>query len=170
MVPVIEQFNSFFFTVAVGLVMGLIIDFYRSIVGYRRLRPPVVAAGDLLLWLLLTGLVFFLLLLNNWGEVRAYVLIGMAAGFLVYRKWLSPFMLRFWHRTFFVTGRIIRFLVRLLIFPFKLIQRILFLPLGLVSMFLDWLGRLLAALARKAGIRPRRWWEKLRRRWSRPPK
>ncbi|NLL17462.1 MAG: spore cortex biosynthesis protein YabQ [Clostridia bacterium] len=167
MVPVVEQFHSFFFTVAVGLLMGIIIDAYRSF-GYRR-RPGflVTVAGDLLLWLFLTGLVFFLLLLNNWGEVRAYVLIGMALGFLIYRKWFSAFMLRLWHRIFFVIGRIFKITLFLVLFPVKLLQKILFLPLGLISMALDWVTRMLALGARKAGIRPRRWMKNLFRRWGR---
>lgn len=170
MVPVMEQFSSFFFTVAVGLVIGIIIDFYRSIIYYRRLRPWAIAAGDLLIWLFLTVLVFFLLLLNNWGEVRVYVLLGIATGFLLYRKWFSPFMFRFWCRAFSIIGRIGRLLLHLAVFPVKLIQRILFLPLGLLSMLLDWIGRFLAAVARKAGIRPRRWWESLRKCWRKKVK
>lgn len=147
--------------------MGFIIDAYRSFGDRRRPGLLVTVAGDLLLWLFLTGLVFFLLLLNNWGEVRAYVLIGMALGFLIYRKWFSAFMLRVWHRIFFVIGRLLKITFFLLLFPVKLFQKIFFLPLGLISIVLDWVTRVLALGARKAGIRPRRWIEKVRRRWDR---
>lgn len=167
MVPVVEQFHSFFFTMAVGLLIGIIIDGYRSLSYRRRFGSWITVAGDLFLWLFLSGLVFFLLLLNNWGEVRAYVLIGMAVGFLIYHRWFSVFVLRAWKRIFFIVGRLIRFLILIVVFPFRLFQRLLFLPLGLISMMLDWIVRVLAAVARKMGIRPRRWVEKMRRRWGR---
>lgn len=144
MVPVWEQFQSFFFTVVIGLLIGVVVDGYRGFNRFVRLRPLIISLGDLVLWLFLAGLVFFLLLLNNWGEMRAYVLIGITTGILLYRQWCSSFILSFWRR-FFLTLR----------WAYVLIQKILFLPLGLIRMLGDWLWRLMVALGSSL---PKKWW------------
>lgn len=151
MVPVGEQFTSFFFTLVIGLVLGVLIDAYR---GFRRLshpRPLTTILGDFFLWLFLALLAFFLLLLNNWGEVRVYVLVGIGIGLIAYRYWFSTMVLSLWYKFFLFLGRVFKLICLTIIFPFKLLKKLLFLPLGLISMLLDWLWRLTRGITK--GIR-----------------
>lgn len=151
MVPVGEQFTSFFFTIIIGFVLGVLIDAYRSFHRLSRPRPIAITLGDFFLWLFLALLVFFLLLLNNWGEVRGYVLLGMGFGFIFYHLWFSRIIQLFWYKFFFLIGKIFRYAYSVLLFPFVLVKKLLFIPLGLISMFLDWLWRLSLGVTR--GIR-----------------
>lgn len=163
MVPVLEQFQSFFFTVLIGLLLGFIVDGYRTLANRVPGKSALRMAGDILLWVFLAGLVFFLLLLNNWGEVRAYVLIGMAVGLMIYRRKCSSYVVRFWQTVFVAAGKLWRLAVALLLFPFRFMQKILFVPLGIVSMGLDWLWRLWRGILRRLGLSPRRWREKIKK-------
>lgn len=159
MVPVLEQFQSFFFTILIGLLLGIIVDGYRTLSDRLSCPRLVRMVGDIILWLVLAGLVFFLLLLNNWGEVRAYVLIGMAIGIIVYRQKFSTYMIRCWRTVFLIVGR----LFIIILFPVRLVQKAFFVPLGLLSMLLDWCWRLLKGILRRIGIRPNKWRELLTR-------
>lgn len=153
MVPVLEQLISFFFTILIGFLIGIIVDGYRTLSSRLSFPRAVRMVGDIILWLFLAGLVFFLLLLNNWGEVRAYVLIGMAVGLIVYRQKFSPYIVCFWRMMFVIASK----LFMILLFPFRLMQKILFVPLGLLSMALDWCWRLIKGVLRRAGIKPGKW-------------
>lgn len=153
MVPVLEQFQSFFFTILIGFLIGIIVDGYRTLCDRLPLVRTARTVTDIIIWLFLTGLVFFLLLLNNWGEVRAYVLIGMAIGAIIYRQKFSTYVVRWWRLVFLMAGK----LILIILFPFRLMQKILFVPLGLVSMLLDWCWRILKGVLRRLGIRPHNW-------------
>lgn len=163
MVPVLEQFQSFFFTVLLGFLIGFIVDGYRTLGKFAAGKLAWRTAGDILLWVFLALLVFFLLLLNNWGEVRAYVLMGMALGLAVYRRQLSPFAVRFWRQVYFLIGKLWKLAVALLSLPFRLVQKVFFVPLGLLSIALDWFWRLLRGILRRLGFPPRRWREAIKK-------
>ncbi len=146
---VAEQFASFFFTLVIGLILGAIIDAHRSF--HRLVRPPflIVTLGDFLLWLILALLVFFLLLFNNWGEIRAYVFIGMGTGLAIYHYWFSKTMLSFWYNLLLFAGKIVKLLFLIVIFPFKLLKSLLSILIGVVSYCFNFLGSLALRPIRK---------------------
>lgn len=69
-------------------------DFYRVL--ERRLRPApwLVQAGDLLVWVVFAGLIFAVLQCCNQGELRLFVLLGLAAGALFYRRFFRRTVIR----------------------------------------------------------------------------
>ncbi len=117
MIPVDEQILIFIYTIGVGLVIGLIFDLYRILRWVLNPRKVLTILGDALIWCILTGIVFFLLLMSNWGEIRFYVFIGMAAGVAFYIKFLSC-------RIIFL----LKHLANILHKPFGLFFRIIALP------------------------------------------
>ncbi|SHH00747.1 spore cortex biosynthesis protein YabQ [Desulforamulus hydrothermalis] len=140
MVPLMEQFYYFALTIAIGMVAGFCYDLYRVTRGTLKLRRFGTALGDLLFWLVLTGVVFVLLLLGNWGEVRLYVLLGLALGASVYLnlfsrrtvsviRWTFRQILQIWHGL--IKG--FCFVRRLLCLPFRGIYLLIAVPLGLAA-------------------------------------
>lgn len=103
MVPLEEQFLVFLATVGIGVLAAFCFDLYR-VAG--RLFRFNVAVGDAIYWLLVTGLVFFLLLKTNEGEVRVYVLLGLAAGGWLYFRFASS-------RVVFALLTVFRFLCKI---------------------------------------------------------
>ncbi|WP_051275805.1 spore cortex biosynthesis protein YabQ [Desulfovirgula thermocuniculi] len=80
-----EQAGAFLLTVALGAAAGLFYDFYRALIRLLRLRGAAGFAGDLFFCLFLLAFVFAALLYFNYGEVRFYVLLGLALGMALYR-------------------------------------------------------------------------------------
>lgn len=84
MLPFAQQLYAFGMTVAAGITAGLVFDLYRLARRHLRPNPGMSWLMDLLFWLVLTPVVFALLLLSNWGELRFYVLLGLASGLVLY--------------------------------------------------------------------------------------
>lgn len=139
MVPLLDQFYYFALTILIGMVAGFCYDLYKVTRGTLRLRKVGTALGDAMFWLILTGVVFVLLLLGNWGEVRLYVLLGLALGALFYLhvfsrritviiQWLFKTLHRLWRgllKTLLVSWRLI-------CLPFRGLYLVVALPLGII--------------------------------------
>lgn len=102
MLPLSKQVMGFGLAMALGILMGVIFDFYRA--GLRLWRPSrgITGAGDALFWLGITAIVFYGLFLGNQGEVRAYIILGLFLGFVVHVRYFSPPLL-------FINVRLFRF-------------------------------------------------------------
>jgi len=134
------QLVVFAVSLAIGLGAGFLFDCYRAVGVNRKLGRLVTGLGDLLIWCALTLVVFGLLLLVNWGEVRWYILVGLGLGALVYYRTMSRRGLVFWRHGFVLGGRVARFLVRPLEFAWRMVTK----PFGLVL-------RVLSGLRSKLG-------------------
>jgi len=134
-----QQLLVFGLTVALGILIGVLFDFYRML--NRVIRPSswLTQVGDLLFWLLLSGMVFWLLLIGNWGEVRAYVFLGLALGLIGHLRWFSKTTLRFWNWLFRLTGKVYGCFISIIGWPVRLFSRIVVVPIGWLSMGLRWL-------------------------------
>lgn len=86
-----QQVISFVTTVLLGILIGLAYDVLRVIRFLFHPSRRILFFYDLLFWVLMTGTVFFILLVSSWGEVRAYVFIGLGSGALFYYLLLSHF-------------------------------------------------------------------------------
>lgn len=82
---------------AAGMLMGLLFDlsaFLRRLMGSGRLTT---ACTDLTFWLVSAAMTFAMLMQANRGEVRVFVIAGIAGGFWVYtltiRHGVSPILL-----------------------------------------------------------------------------
>ena len=140
MVPLLDQFYYFAFTVLIGVVAGFCYDLYKVTRGTLRLRKIGTALGDVLFWIVLTGVVFTLLLMSNWGEVRLYVFLGLVLGAVIYLSILSRSTTSLLQLTFKTIRRLWKFFIRLLDFvwrliclPFRFLYLAVAVPLGLVT-------------------------------------
>lgn len=140
MVPLLDQFYYFAFTVLIGVVAGFCYDLYKVTRGTLRLRKLGTALGDILFWIMLTGVVFTLLLVGNGGEVRLYVLIGLTLGAVIYLNILSrsatsllQLTFRTIHRLWRLFLRLLYIIWRIICWPFRAIYLVVAVPLGLVA-------------------------------------
>jgi len=84
-----EQTYAFLMTILAGGVVGLLFDLYRVLRSALRPKQLATALTDLLYWIVVTPTVFAMLLAGNWGELRFYVLVGLAVGLALYFQALS---------------------------------------------------------------------------------
>ena len=104
--PFVQQLYAFGITMVAGMAVGFMFDGYRFVRRGIRMRGSVSWLLDVLFWLVATPLVFALLLVANWGELRFYVVVGLAAGGSLYFGLLSPFVLRSMDGVLWMGGRV----------------------------------------------------------------
>lgn len=124
------QLYAFGIVLLAGVSLGLLFDFFRVLRGLLQpgcLSTPLL---DLLFWALVTPVLILYLLLANWGELRAYVLIALFLGFSFYRLLLSPIVLMFLLWLVRVVGHVLNFFCTLGLWlfsvPVQIVQEIRF--------------------------------------------
>ncbi|MEW6624155.1 MAG: spore cortex biosynthesis protein YabQ [Bacillota bacterium] len=120
MVPVDQQIISFVVTIGLGFAMGFVFDFYYIVRCFFKPRKIIIHVTDLLVWLLLTAVVFVVLILTNWGDVRAYVFIGIGVGLITYYRLLSSLVKKVYKFLFELIIKTLSLCVNIILFPFKL--------------------------------------------------
>ncbi|MBQ4120173.1 MAG: spore cortex biosynthesis protein YabQ [Clostridia bacterium] len=86
-----SQAISFLYSIILGILFAIIYDFFRSLRKCKQHTILLVFIEDILYFLILAVITFiFLLALTN-GQVRAYILIGILLGFLLFVLTLSKY-------------------------------------------------------------------------------
>lgn len=117
--PSSTQIYYFLCAVAGGLIVGLMIDGYRSIRYWSRPKKFMAAISDMLFWILCAIIIFIFFLYTNNGDFRYYTIIGMGLGALLYFKLLSRGILKFMKWFIYYMGKALRLICGVIIFPVK---------------------------------------------------
>lgn len=126
-----SQVQLFLIIVLAGTFLGVFFDGYRVLRGVFRPRIFLTHLLDLLYWLLATLFVFGLLLLINWGEVRFYVFIALAAGAVLYYRFFSRLVMHLFIHTIRGIGKFLyylRIVVKGVLVPFRYLAFLLLRP------------------------------------------
>lgn len=111
------QLYIFLTSIYAGLLIGLIYDLYRVMRYFFKPKKIVAGIEDLLFWLGIAIIFFYIINKSNWGEIRGYIFFGTFIGGIVYLKILSkvlhPLMMK---------------LFKAIIFSFKWIVNIIKVP------------------------------------------
>lgn len=83
------QIEIFVLTLLVGMVTGVIFQFYQSVMAQSCIGRFVLYCLDFFVWIIIGALVFSLLLIINQGEIRAYVLLALLLGILVFYRYIG---------------------------------------------------------------------------------
>jgi spore cortex biosynthesis protein YabQ len=83
------QVQTFLLMIITGFFLGAFMDAYRSLLKYWQLRTLALCVVDCMYWLLNSIVVFYILLLGNWGDIRFYVFVGLSAGVACYHFWFK---------------------------------------------------------------------------------
>lgn len=111
-----QQIVTFAITLATGGILGLFFDIYRIVYNLIRPRPAVTYITDLLFWLFVTVFTFVTLIISNWGELRAYVFLGLCTGAGLYFRLLSAVTRKFLLKILIAVRFVVLWLKRLLYF------------------------------------------------------
>jgi spore cortex biosynthesis protein YabQ len=106
------QVVAFAVTIALGMFIGLAYDVLRVIRGTFRPSRRALFFYDLFFWILITVITFIVLLSSSWGEVRAYVFIGLGFGAVIYAIVLSKPCYRLLQRIMLYMCLIVRTIIR----------------------------------------------------------
>ena len=121
-----NQLTDLMLFISIGFAAGFIFDFYYMLKRFFRLAPWLHILLDFTLWVFITIITAFFLVLVNWGEVRLYVFLAMGAGLTVYYLLLSSIVKKVYGFFMDKSLRVIKFIKRSILRFFRFI----FKPLG----------------------------------------
>lgn len=120
-----SQIYIFITSIYGGLVWGLLYDLYRVIRCYLKPKGISNALEDLLFWMGMSVLFFYIVYKSNWGQLRAYIFLGFSLGGIIYLKILSRVVFTILMKIFRGLGLVIKNIFKLLKGPFVLIKRLI---------------------------------------------
>lgn len=89
----ISQYLCFVYSMLMGVVLGLIYDFFKiDRIVFKR-KKLFVFCEDLLFWLISAFIFFSFSVVFSNGQIRGYLLFGSFLGFLLYRLTLSRILI-----------------------------------------------------------------------------
>lgn len=90
------QFQSYIFLYSVygGIIIGILYDIYRALRGRRKRDRVITSLWDVLFLAAVFMVVMWAIFSSNYGDIRAYVLIGFVVGFYLFEKLLGRIMVR----------------------------------------------------------------------------
>ncbi len=116
-----NQLFLFLLSVFFGFVIGFFYDFliiFRKIIKHFKF---MVQIEDLIYWTISALLLFFIMLKENHGEIRGFLILGSFIGMILYFSAVSKIFLK-------ISDKILSLIKKILIVTFK----ILFTPIGYV--------------------------------------
>jgi len=122
----------FLSTVLTGGAIGLLYDafrIFRKTTSHSRLAVQI---EDILFWVAATGLTFYYMLHRNYGEIRPFVLIGIALGVVLYFATLSRLVMIVFVAIVEYMKKVVKVAVRIILIPIKFITALLEPYVGMV--------------------------------------
>ena len=152
-----NELAAFFFCAIAGMGAGFLFDLFR-LFRYKKRRGTVrMGIEDGLFFLLAAALIFRVLLQKNDGAVRLYAWVAIALGGAAYTLFVSRFVFRgmvFIQRLIRRMGALI---LRVLLFPLRLLCRVLRRPLfAVISPVRLWGKKLLRGVKERCRSRQKR--------------
>lgn len=86
-----DQAVTFLWSLLLGVLLCVFYDFFRAWRNVMSSRALSVAVQDIFFWLVSAVVTFLFMLARTGGEIRLFVLCGMAVGFSLFRFTLSRF-------------------------------------------------------------------------------
>ena len=109
------QFYTMLSMIAMGSFFGASLDTYQRFLNRKNRKRLIVFVNDILFWIIMGLISFYVLFLVNYGELRFYLILALLCGFSAYQALLKKFYLRVLEAFIHFTKETIRLLYRLFI-------------------------------------------------------
>ncbi|MCH3965625.1 MAG: spore cortex biosynthesis protein YabQ [Clostridium sp.] len=115
------QIKLIVFSIAAGIITGILFDIYRIIRGYTNINKLVVFIEDILFWIFSGVTVFVFLLYTNYAYTDMYVYLWIVLGIVLYFKLASKIFSNLERKIFKILGRMFRITLNIVQYPFQCI-------------------------------------------------
>lgn len=115
----IIELHNFLTSIYGGLISGFIYDIYKTKRYYSKPNKFITYLEDLLFWIIIAFIFFFVLIKVSWGQIRGYILIGFVLGIFIYSRVFSPFIYPICIKIGNSIKNVVRGLFGAVIYPFK---------------------------------------------------
>jgi len=137
--PLEGQMLTFLISISAGCLAAFCFDIYKEFTRFFRIRKTALAVGDIVFWIFLSLLVFGFLLFSNSGEMRGFMLVGLALGVAIYVRVLGEHACGVISQVFKIIRGIVKFTGKMLVwlwlgltFPVKLVCLLVMWPFKIV--------------------------------------
>ncbi|GAA0085984.1 spore cortex biosynthesis protein YabQ [Clostridium sp. MB05] len=114
------QFDIVMYSIISGILIGIMFDLYNIIRGVK-IPKIIIIIQDILFWILTAIIVFTFLLYTNYAFLGPYVYIFMTITLIIYLRFVSPIVLKLERSIIDKLSRVIRVILKNLIYPIKII-------------------------------------------------
>jgi len=128
-----EQARLFLMTVVIGFFLGFLYDVFRIIRKTFAHPDWLTQLEDILYWLSVTGLMFYFMLNKNYGEIRLFSIMGSFLGMGVYFMTISRIIMKVSLAVITFIKKVLSTMFVLISFPFRMLWRIISIPLGFIE-------------------------------------
>ncbi len=139
------QLTTMLAMVGMGGWVGIALDTYRRLFHRRKRRMWVAFSLDVLFCTVQSVLIFLVLYLINYGEIRFYIFLALLCGYAAYQSLLKDLYTTGLERTLYLLKKLFSFIKRVV--TIILIRPILIIGIGIVQIF-SWIGTKSLYLAR----------------------
>ncbi|MGE6261263.1 spore cortex biosynthesis protein YabQ [Heyndrickxia sporothermodurans] len=108
------QFYTMLAMISMGSFFGATLDTYNRFLQRGKRKRWIVFINDILFWLLQGLLIFYILFLVNFGEIRFYIFVALVCGFAAYQAIMKTTYLKLLEAIISLTISIVQFLYNLL--------------------------------------------------------
>lgn len=105
-----------------GLVIGVLFDIYKAFRYYIKPNKTKSFIGDLLFWIMVVAITFYILLKSSFGELRGYIFIGLFLGVFLYINILSNIIYPLFIKILKILYLLFSKVYKILILPFSVLK------------------------------------------------
>lgn len=133
MIFIVDQVYTFLYAILGGAIVAFLYDILR--IKRRTIKTSVIIVGleDILYWLTAAVFLFCIVFKSNSGEMRGYIFIGNVIGVIFYESLFSKIIIDTSQMVINIIHKILVFVWTIVSYPFKLIFKILAVPICFIS-------------------------------------
>lgn len=120
-----SQGYLFLIFILVGIIIGLLFDFFRILRRTFKTSDFITYIQDILFWILSGIILIYAIFVFNNGELRAYIFLSIFIGIITYMLTISKYFIKF--NVMILSGikRVIIIIFKILTYPIKMILKLL---------------------------------------------
>jgi len=128
-----DQTFIFIFAVTIGFFIGALYDIFRILRKVFKHPDFLTQIEDFVFWIVVTGVMFYLMLNRNYGEIRGFTILGTMLGALLYFATISTIVLNMSVKIINFLLKILSTVTKIILFPLKVVMNILKIPLNMLK-------------------------------------
>lgn len=117
----LAQIEDFILTSLLGIVAGLIFDYYQATLRGIRIKRYPQYILDMTIWVIMIAIVGLALLIINQAEIRVYVFIALLVGAVIYFRLFAHYLRQPIDALGQATAKLLKLLIRMLSKPVRLL-------------------------------------------------
>lgn len=121
----LTQADLFYIFILTGILLGVLFDVFRILRKSFKTSDLITYIEDVVFWILAGFLLFYTVYKFNNGEIRSYVLLGIALGFTAYLIIFSKIFIKINVSIIMFVKNICIQIAKFMLYPLKLILNLL---------------------------------------------